>query len=483
MRGGNIQLSRAFAEFAKTDPARAIRIMEQFEPRAQERAAGYALDSLAETGSHDRELQEAMLDLHQRGFGAEEFRNSAAHALEKMARRKSPVSDVLIQGLVDWLRERAQDSQDSREPPDSEASDSAAQGWSEDGREGSILWGHGGVSFLPAGNFPILSALASILLNGEEGRDRLFGILEEHLSREPDPKVWQALLPSLVNAAGSTPNVVSQFVRRLFARHPALLETPEAIHFLGYAQRWDNELVSELIAPWAQSEKPKMRQALGELVGLVSIVRTSSVWSVMRDQLIETGSPESKIGLAFAGVHLWPEAEFRVAATALLVRLIPGATPARMSAILDLFRFCNDLVSEPSTLTLLRALAAPDVDLGAAPAPFIVEKLQSLLPYASDTVSEIALKLVNGWRNDLANVASATAVAAPQLTDLAITLHRLGGDSREAGIAVFESLIDIDANGARATLAEIDGRFGVQQQVSVRRRISRAGARRAKGAG
>jgi nucleoside phosphorylase len=36
MRGGNIQLSRAFAEFAKTDPERAVRVMEQFEPLKQE---------------------------------------------------------------------------------------------------------------------------------------------------------------------------------------------------------------------------------------------------------------------------------------------------------------------------------------------------------------------------------------------------------------------------------------------------------------
>ncbi|MBK8964222.1 MAG: hypothetical protein IPM75_14405 [Candidatus Competibacteraceae bacterium] len=49
MRGGNIELSRAFAEFARTDPGRAIRLMEQFEPHQQERAAGYALDAMAET--------------------------------------------------------------------------------------------------------------------------------------------------------------------------------------------------------------------------------------------------------------------------------------------------------------------------------------------------------------------------------------------------------------------------------------------------
>jgi hypothetical protein len=51
-------------------------------------------------------------------------------------------------------------------------------------REGSLLWGYGGSSLLPGGNFTILSALASILLNRkEEGRDRLLGILDDHVPR------------------------------------------------------------------------------------------------------------------------------------------------------------------------------------------------------------------------------------------------------------------------------------------------------------
>ena len=51
-------------------------------------------------------------------------------------------------------------------------------------------------------------------------------------------------------------------------------------------------------------------------------------------------------------------------------------------------------------------------------------------------------------------------MTAPQLTDLALTLHRLGGASRQSGVAIFEGMIEIDAYGAREALAEIDGRFG-----------------------
>ena len=63
-------------------------------------------------------------------------------------------------------------------------------------------------------------------------------------------------------------------------------------------------------------------------------------------------------------------------------------------------------------------------------------------------------------------------MAAPQLTDLALTLHRLGGAFRPAGIDLFEAMIEIDAYGARETLTEVDGRFGPQQSI-VRRQLRR----------
>lgn len=479
MRGGNIQLSRAFAEFAKIDPVRALRIMEQFRPDAQERAAGYALDSIAEVGGHDQELQDALLDLHQRGFGAEEFLNSSANAIEKIANRRSHIDENVIEMLTEWLS-RPMKCAEPLVEEDSSKIIRDEQKTSSDTREESILWGHGGIGILPSGNFPILSALTSILLKGKEDeRDRLLAILNNHLLREQDPRVWQALLIRLSHAGGSTPELVSKFLRALFARHPTLLETREAVYFLAYAQRWDDVLVYDLIATWGGAENPMLRQSHGELVGLVSIVHGSERWIKMRDQLFEHGSPEAKIGLAYAGANLWTEKRSHVAAGSLLERLIHGADKTRMSAILDVFRLCDDLVPEPTTLAFLRALAVPEVDLVGAPSTFVVEKLQSLLPHAADIIGAIALKLVNAWRNDLGDFRTSTVIAAPQLTDLAITLHRLGGVSRETGVTVFETLIDLNAYGTRDTLAEIDGRFGVHQ-ASTRRRIARRPMNRAK---
>ena len=110
--------------------------------------------------------------------------------------------------------------------------------------------------------------------------------------------------------------------------------------------------------------------------------------------------------------------------------------------------------------------------MSGAPSHFVVERLQALLPHEAELIATIAKKLVAAWRGELGDIRTGTITAAPQLTDLALTLHRLGGASRQSGVDLFEAMIDIDAYGARETLAEIDGRFGPNQAVA-RRRLAR----------
>ncbi len=141
MRGGNIQLSRAFAEFARTDPERAIRLMEQFEPLQQERAAGYALDAMADDAPNDSRIIEALLDLHARGFQAEEFRDSAARAIEKIAERKADIGEEVINILMEWLS--LTDTRSEEGGVRTRTSNSLRDSKDDDFKEGSILWGHG----------------------------------------------------------------------------------------------------------------------------------------------------------------------------------------------------------------------------------------------------------------------------------------------------------------------------------------------------
>jgi len=470
MRGGNIQLSRAFAEFARTDPQRAIRLMEQFEPLQQERAAGYALDAMADDVPNDSHVIEALLDLHARGFQVEEFRDSAARAIEKIANRKADISDEVIGILVEWLSLTPAPAEEGIEDEEIELTSRSKD---EDLTKGSILWGYGSTSVLPGGNFNILSALASILLSRKEaGRDRFLAILDDHLSRERNPNAWKALLYRLTNAGGSTPQVVSTFLCKLFDRFPEILATQEAVIFLAYAQRWDDQLVFDLISHWGKSDKAFLQRAYGELVGLVATVKPKDNWAQAREVIIVSGTDDMKIGLAHAAVNMWADEGLRPSASETLLALLKGASKDIVAAAMDIFRVTNELAPDVSTVALLRALADPGTDMSAAPSHFVVEHLQALLPHEAELIATIAEKLVAAWRGELGDMRTGTITAAPQLTDLALTLHRLGGASRQSGVALFEAMIEIDAYGARETLAEIDGRFG-QHQAAVRKRLSR----------
>jgi len=470
MRGGNIQLSRAFAEFARTDPERAVRLMEQFEPLQQERAAGYALDAMADDAPNDSRVIDAFLDLNLRGFQSREFRDSAAHAIEKMAKRKTDIIEEVICILVEWLSVTPAPEDEGVEEKEI---DLTSKSKDEDVRKGSILWGYGNSSVLPGGNFNILSALASILLSrNEAGRDRYFAILDDHFSRERNPNIWKALLYRLVNAGGSTPQVVSTFFRKLFDRFPEILATQEAVIFLAYAQQWDDQFVFDVIRDWGKSDQVFLQRAYGELIGLVAIVKRKDDWIRARDEIITSGTDDIKIGLAHAAVNMWSDEKLRQSAGETLVVLLKGASKGLVATVMDIFRVIDELVPDALTLELLRALADPSTDMSAAPSYFVVERLQTLLPHEAEPIATIAEKLVTAWRDELGDMRTGTVTAAPQLTDLALTLHRLGGVARLSGIALFETLIEIDANGARETLAEIDGRFGLHQ-VATRRRLAR----------
>lgn len=468
-RGGNIQLSRAFAEFARTSPERATRLIEQFEPRKQERAASYALDSMAKDTANDERVIECFLDLHGRGFGADEFIDSATRAIEEVARRKKDLDESVIGILLGWLKAsevRDDDSEAHTETPEPEM------------RSQSLLWGLGGATALPGGNFTILSTLATILLNrGEEGRDLYFQILTDHLARDRNPKIWRPLLYRLSHAGGSSPGVPSAFFRELFDRVPGILETREGFMFLAYAQHWNEGLVFELIAGWRTSTRSFLQQAYGELVGLVAMTKDVSRWTDAQNAIISDGADRAKVGLAHAAVNLRSDTAFRLKADEVLIGLLKRANKELVAVVMDFFRIADELTPDTSTVKLLRALANPEIDMSAVSSLLIVERLGSMLPHEAELVAKLADKLVAAWRTELSDFRTATAASAPYLTDLALTLHRIGGASREAGVRLFEAMIDIDAYGARDTLAEIDGRFGQQRQAG-RRRIARRPKRR-----
>ena len=96
-----------------------------------------------------------------------------------------------------------------------------------------------------------------------------------------------------------------------------------------------------------------------------------------------------------------------------------------------------------------------------------MKRLSTLLPHQACLVGRIALDLAAKWEAELGDIRTPTAIAAPELLDLAVTLHRLGPETREVGTLLFERMIETNANEAYQVRDEIDNRF--LDKVPIRR--------------
>ena len=461
MKGGNIQLSREFAEFARTHPKRAIQLIQHFEPAFGSRGAGYALDAMAES-VEPKEVLELIEALSQRGFSSSEFRDSTATAVGRLIRRDVRIDDRTLSLLESWLIEPAgkgehDDGDDGDEDPKK-----TAKGKKEEEPTGSVLWGHGGISILPHGRFSILETLTRALL-GREEHDELVSFYKKHLSIDEGREVWQALLQFFRYIHPTDVASFGDFILELFKRYPGLAVKREAAIMLAHLHWKLPEVVHQLISTWRDASSRELQQAYGELVALVALVQPNLRWAreMLAGILESPGLAPARAGAAYTAVNLWAEADtkYRSAASGILQEIIPKADQATWSAIFDLFRLVDEITPEQEWITFLQVLSKHLDKPNALDSSFVVERLQTLLPHQASLVADIAKGLVANWCNELGDLRTGTAMVARELVDLAITLHRLGPDTRDVGTSLFEDLLHVSAYTARETLDEIDNRF------------------------
>ena len=202
---------------------------------------------------------------------------------------------------------------------------------------------------------------------------------------------------------------------------------------------------------------------------LHALLQPGATWAQARlDALIENPAlEEARAGAALSAAHRWTESDGRARAWNILEQLLPGGEPGVWQAVTEIFVSVREWTADRPTNSLLTALAdGPHLPSGHN-ANFIPEQLASLMDEYPVLVARVAKRLVAAWRNEVADMQTHTAMAAQPLVDLAVNLHRLGGETREIGIELFEELLEIDAFEARQTRDEIDNRF--RDQGSARR--------------
>lgn len=466
-KGGNIQLSREFANFAKVNPDRAIHVISHFEPAFGERGAGAAIAEMAET--IDPEILQALIvSLAQRGFGTPEFQGSIATSIETLLSRNVQLSSELVETMKGWLLADARSAEGPKEE-EMEHDESETSSQDEDPEAKSLLWGYGGLSLVPGGPFPILHALVHHFVKHDH--EALCTLLYECLPLNFEQDVWANLLPTLrylQPSKGSDAGPATALIAAILEQFPGLVGTRDLAFLLAHIQWWAPHLVEQELVRWKDSKEEGARQGYGELIALMAFQHSDRGPLKAALTEIQLGDDaRARAGAAITAVNLWANPTHRPSTTAFLVGLIPEAGDAEWYAIFDLFRIIDELIPDESTALLLEAIADHAASAPQVSATYIVDRLQSLLPHEAPLVARLAIALVEQWHSDLADIRTGTAAHASDLVDLAVTLHRLGPITRDAGTRLFERLLEIDAFEARATLDQIDSRF--RGSIGIRR--------------
>jgi hypothetical protein len=358
------------------------------------------------------------------------------------------------------------DSSTDEEAPDQAATEAAEAG---DPNVRSLLWGYGGVSIVPGGDYPVLEALVRIYLHRNDINE-LLTLLRKSLDRVRDLRCWKHLLMLLIYlrpAEDVDPTDRVALLRSIVDRFPELLGTRELAHLLGHVHWWSPDFVEEVLSRWLALRSQTARRGYGELVALLALLHPERDWPQRALLEIEQdgNDRDARAGAAMTAANLWSEHAQRGRATALLVRLLPDASEGEWAAVFDLFRIIDELTPDENTVLLLEAIAD---HMHAAPrlnSTFVVDRLETPLPHEAPLVARVVQGLVDKWREELGDIRTGTAATAPQLVNLAVTLHRLGPTTREVGTRLFEQLLDIDAYTARGTLDEIDNRFREERAI------------------
>jgi hypothetical protein len=464
MRGGSIEASREFAEFAKEDPERAIRIIRRFEAGRQEVPAGMALFALAEAGHSASDVFELVAELAGRGFSSEDFRTDAARAVGRLVGDDCRMPAAIVTLLHGWLGMPWGGPGGAVE--DAEGDGDKADSGADDPAKDSILWPSGGTETIPQGTYNVLEALVrEYLLRKPLAGDELLELLENHLRRPERPEVWRVLLFYL-RWLGQCDRVRAEaFLVKLFDTYPAVANSRNAAQLIAHVERW---VSPGTVDAWLESIRDgdwrRGPQAYGELAFFISCAQPNEdrravdyaeYLSPDRDASPKTAGV--RLGIAHAAAQRWREPSCREAAAGALVRLVPLVDAAIAWASLGVFRTTDCLQFDACTKSLLEALCDnPDI-VGMCPHSFLAERIHDLFPAHADLVAKVAAVIVDAAEKRATGGLIDTWHLG-QLVDLAISLHHRE-ETRQEGLDLFERLLDLEAHGARDALLELDARL------------------------
>lgn len=463
--GGAIQVGRAFAALAKTDPVRVIGLVrDRLSPERHQGVAGDAVHALSEIDDVEPAAVVALIrDLSGRGFDDEDWRRSAAWALQRIAQRTNGLEDSDLDLLESWI---VDDAEVVATHIQQRLANEATYQDRERKRDGdpeaarktptAVIFGSGGwgSGILPQDNYAMLGAMAAGALAREPAASDLWlAILERHVERAEDPAIWTAILKyhgqSLFWAD-------RERTRALFAsvwqRFPEAFTLGVGRRLWSYRAIIPAQVQTELISSWLSRGEAELAQAAGEFAVAADVVSgPSDPLSPVATAIMEGPASAERLGGLFAMASAWRHnaGGLRDRAHQTLLRFAPAANDDEADAIATAIGAERTLLPDERTHELLTMAIDNPALLAATLNGRFADALQELLlhPGFDDVVLALAERGADRLIEDRAG-GGAKGMIDTDLVAISIALQRAQGTRRSRAMDLYERLLDAEVYGA-----------------------------------
>lgn len=465
MDGGVTELSRAFAEFGKEQPERAIAMAKaQFVAGRHEHAAAELVHKLSEAESFSAvELLALIHELSDRGFSSRTWKTFASWSLARIGRKLSGVPNDTIKLLQSWLEnDPAKISTDIEDRLDLEARNDERNKRERQIPNPYLFHAHGlhGMRMVPQDNFSILDAIFHGLIAREErDYDQWVSILEEQSKKDEDPHIWSFLLCWQSDwLYWADRNRVQAFIRTLWEKDKRIFQSFELVGVL-----WKNraifpdDLLIEIITAWFKTGEEPFVQAAAEYTQALALVYPDSPAAERLSALLTDEASWQLTGQLFTAASAWRDGDavLRPSAHKLLMKFAPDAAGEQAHAISSAVDKTDTLPADDLTRELVTVVAENQELLAASLTGRFADGLQSLLLYpgfdepvmhVTERMAELIVDEKGRQRRGFID---------KDFVQVSIALQRNDGPLRARAMDVYEKLLDAGAYGAEEAAKDV----------------------------
>lgn len=465
MDGGVVELSRAFAEFGKEQPERAIAMARtKFVAGLHEHAAAELVHKLTEGEDYAaNELLALIHELSDRGFSSDTWKTFASWALARIAGTLSGLPDNSIAMMKGWLdNDAAKIAKDIEDRLDLEVRNAERNKRERETPQPLLFHAHrlGGMRIVPQDNFSVLDAIfKGLIARKEQDYEQWISILEEHAKKDEDPHIWSFLLCWQSDwLYWADRDRVQALIRTLWEKDKRIFQSVELVGVV-----WKNrpifpdDLLIEIMTMWFETGDEPFVQAAAEYTQAISLVYPDNRAAQKLGAYLTEEVSWQLTGQLFSAASAWQDGDtvLRPLAHQVLMKFASSATGEQAHALSSAVDKRDTLPADDLTRELVNAVAENQELLAASLTGRFADGLQSLLLYpgfddpvmhVTERMAELIVDKKGGQHRGFID---------KDYVQVSIALQRNDGPLRARAMDVYEKLLDAGAYGAEEAATDV----------------------------